>query len=138
MTNAPADPYASLPSCDDPTCGCMEPAFTEPMEALEFLRDRFLYAGVGEAVALSYARDIDAILARADSSSGTPVHTITMPEETLSNLIDLLRSKGVGISRFTTPSLDGTTYVPGGSMDLIVDDDQSSTRVTLKYTTEWK
>lgn len=46
--------------CD---CDCTSPAFTEPMEALRFLSARFKHAGVSEAVAESYARDIDAILA---------------------------------------------------------------------------
>lgn len=50
-------------SCDDPTCGCTTPAFTTPLEALQFLSARFKHAGVSEGVAKAYARDIDAILA---------------------------------------------------------------------------
>ncbi|NLA69326.1 MAG: hypothetical protein GX856_14000 [Gammaproteobacteria bacterium] len=56
--------------CNDPDCGCGTPTFTEPMEALRFLSGRFKYAGVGRAVAKSYARDIDAILAKHTSAAG--------------------------------------------------------------------
>ena len=58
-----------LPSCDDPECGCQEPTFTEPMEALRFLSGRFKYAGVAHGVALMYARDIDAILSTRPAES---------------------------------------------------------------------
>lgn len=56
--------------CSDPDCGCGTPTFTEPMEALRFLSGRFKYAGVGHAVAKSYARDIDAILAKHTAAAG--------------------------------------------------------------------
>jgi hypothetical protein len=48
------------PDCD---CGCNVPTFTEPLEALEFLAGRMEFAGAGEAVAESYARDLRKILA---------------------------------------------------------------------------
>lgn len=70
--------------CDDPTCGCKDPAFTEPMEALEFLSGRFKYAGVSHAVARSYARDIDAILAAQPSSAASVAHPDALPDGTLS------------------------------------------------------
>jgi len=64
---------ARVPGCDDPGCGCGTPAFTEPMEALRFLSGRFKHAGVGEAVARSYAQDIDQILRREQESSAGDV-----------------------------------------------------------------
>ena len=45
--------------CD---CGCNEPIATTPQEMLEFLAHRFEYAGVSDAVAKSYARDIRMII----------------------------------------------------------------------------
>jgi hypothetical protein len=56
-----AAPVTGGKGCD---CGCNDPCFTEPMEALQFLSDRMKHAGISEAVGLFYARDIDAILAR--------------------------------------------------------------------------
>lgn len=47
--------------CD---CGCNEPAFTEPFEALRFLMHRMNGAGVSKAVGESYAWDIYQILKR--------------------------------------------------------------------------
>jgi hypothetical protein len=58
---------------EDCDCGCNDPCFTEPMEALRFLSDRFKYAGVGHAVALDYARDIDRILAAPPPPAAQPV-----------------------------------------------------------------
>jgi hypothetical protein len=48
-------------------CGCNKPTFTEPMEALEFLAGRMEFAGIGSAVADSYARDIRKILHKEDA-----------------------------------------------------------------------
>jgi hypothetical protein len=45
--------------CD---CGCNDPVATTPREMLEFLAGRFEHAGVSEAVAEYYARDIRKIL----------------------------------------------------------------------------
>jgi hypothetical protein len=45
--------------CD---CGCNDPSFTEPFEALKFLMYRMRGAGIGEAVAQDYAWDIYQIL----------------------------------------------------------------------------
>ena len=45
--------------CD---CECDDPVADNPREMLEFLADRFEYAGVSEGVARSYARDIRKIL----------------------------------------------------------------------------
>ena len=45
--------------CD---CECTNPVATTPQEMLEFLADRFEYAGVSDIVAKSYARDIRRIL----------------------------------------------------------------------------
>lgn len=55
---------------NDCDCGCNEPVATEPMEMLRFLSARFKHGGVSEVVALSYARDIDAILALDDAIGG--------------------------------------------------------------------
>lgn len=52
-----------LPAKTGCDCGCCSPCFTTAREALEFLSGRFKYAGVSDGVALSYARDIDQILA---------------------------------------------------------------------------
>lgn len=49
-----------MKDCD---CGCNDPCFTTPQKALEFLANRFEFAGVSEGVALMYARDIRKILA---------------------------------------------------------------------------
>ena len=43
----------------------MDPAFTEPMEALWFLAGRMNYAGVSDGVAKAYARDLETILERS-------------------------------------------------------------------------
>jgi len=48
-----------MSDCD---CGCNTPVATTPKDMLEFLANRFEYAGVSEAVALWYARDIRRIL----------------------------------------------------------------------------
>lgn len=45
----------------------LEPAFTDPVEALKFLSHRFKHAGVVKGVGLTYARDIDAILKKGVS-----------------------------------------------------------------------
>ena len=50
--------------CGNPECGCHEPAFTEPLEAIEFLAGRMAYAGVSDGVAKSYSDDLYAILER--------------------------------------------------------------------------
>ena len=50
-----------LEGCD---CGCNDPAFTEPIEALKFLMGRMQFAGISAAVAESYAWDIYQILKR--------------------------------------------------------------------------
>ena len=47
---------------DDCDCGCNDPVATTPREMLEFLAQRFEYAGVSDAVAKSYARDLRKIL----------------------------------------------------------------------------
>lgn len=43
-------------------CGCNDPVATTPKDVLEFLANRFEYAGVSDAVALKYAKDIRQIL----------------------------------------------------------------------------
>ena len=48
--------------CKDPNCGCSDPAFTEPQQALSFLQERMAYAGVSDGVAMSYAEDLGDIL----------------------------------------------------------------------------
>lgn len=48
-----------MKNCD---CGCNKPVATTPKEMLEFLANRFEYAGVSHPVALKYARDIRQIL----------------------------------------------------------------------------
>ena len=47
---------------DECDCGCNDPIATTPQEMLEFLAQRFEYAGISDAVAKSYARDIRKIL----------------------------------------------------------------------------
>jgi len=47
---------------EDCNCGCNDPVATTPQEMLEFLAHRFEFAGVSEAVAEHYARDIRKIL----------------------------------------------------------------------------
>lgn len=49
--------------CD---CGCNDPISSDPFEMLEFLMHRMNGAGVGEAVAESYAWDIYQILKAHD------------------------------------------------------------------------
>jgi hypothetical protein len=49
--------------CD---CGCQDPVFTTPEEAVVFLYDRFMYAGVSDAVAKAYARDLKKIIDSPD------------------------------------------------------------------------
>jgi hypothetical protein len=79
-------------------CGCQEPAFTEPMEALRFLSGRFKHAGVSEGVALSYARDIDAILS-APAAAPAPVEgMVLVPRERLQYALDLLTERKYGNS----------------------------------------
>ena len=51
--------------CGVPECGCADPAFTKPMEAIEFLAGRMEHAGISEAVGRYYARDLRAILERS-------------------------------------------------------------------------
>lgn len=58
-------PLKGKEGCD---CGCQEPTFTDPLEALRFLSTRFKHGGVAEAVAWDYAKDIDAILEKLDST----------------------------------------------------------------------
>lgn len=48
------------PGCD---CGCNDPVATTPKDMLEFLANRFEFAGVSDSVARMYARDIRLILA---------------------------------------------------------------------------
>lgn len=48
-----------MKDCD---CGCNDPVATNPKDMLEFLAARVEYAGIGEAVAALYARDIRLIL----------------------------------------------------------------------------
>ena len=55
--------------CD---CGCNDPAFTEPIEALTFLMYRMNHAGIGEAVAQGYAHDIYQILKRLGKLNENP------------------------------------------------------------------
>lgn len=45
--------------CD---CGCNKPVASTPQDMLKFLEQRFEYAGVSDAVAKTYARDIRFIL----------------------------------------------------------------------------
>ena len=45
--------------CD---CGCQDPTFTTPEEAVVFLYNRFMHAGVSDAVAKVYARDLKKII----------------------------------------------------------------------------
>lgn len=45
--------------CD---CGCNDPVATTPKDMLEFLANRFEYAGVSHCVARHYAKDIRLIL----------------------------------------------------------------------------
>lgn len=45
--------------CD---CGCNDPVADTPQGMLEFLANRFEFAGVSESVAQYYARDIRLIL----------------------------------------------------------------------------
>jgi hypothetical protein len=47
------------PDCD---CGCNNPIFSTPEEAIRFLANRFNYAGVSDAVAKYYARDLNKII----------------------------------------------------------------------------
>lgn len=54
--------------CRDPECGCHLPTLTDPVQALEFLQGRMEFAGVGEAVARSYADDLANILSRYEIS----------------------------------------------------------------------
>jgi uncharacterized membrane protein YoaT (DUF817 family) len=49
--------------CD---CGCQDPVFTTPEEAVVFLYERFMYAGVADAVAKAYARDLKKIIDSPD------------------------------------------------------------------------
>jgi hypothetical protein len=47
---------------EDCQCRCNAPVATTPKEMLEFLANRFEFAGVSDAVAQHYARDIRKIL----------------------------------------------------------------------------
>lgn len=47
---------------EDCDCGCNNPIASTPKEMLEFLANRFEYAGVSDGVAKYYARDIRKIL----------------------------------------------------------------------------
>jgi hypothetical protein len=47
---------------EDCDCGCNDPVASTPKEMLEFLANRFEYAGVSDVVAKYYARDIRKIL----------------------------------------------------------------------------
>jgi len=58
-----ADRESRYKKCDDPTCGCTEPTFTTPIEALTFLKGRMEFAGISEGVAEHYASDIGKVLA---------------------------------------------------------------------------
>ena len=49
--------------CD---CGCNDPSFTTAEEAVVFLYNRFMHAGVSDCVALLYARDLKKIIDSAD------------------------------------------------------------------------
>lgn len=76
--------------CTDPDCGCQTPAFTEPMEAIEFLAGRMRFAGVSTGVALAYANDLDAILARQAEAKELEAHTtlpkVSVPETLMARL----------------------------------------------------
>lgn len=53
--------------CD---CGCNDPCFTTPLEALRFLENRLRFAGVSDLVASRYAKDLRTVLcAYGDSLS---------------------------------------------------------------------
>jgi len=47
---------------EDCDCGCRNPVAETPEEMLWFLMNRFNYAGVSDAVAAKYAKDIKLIL----------------------------------------------------------------------------
>lgn len=67
-------------ACGRDGCGCDEPAFTSPMGALRFLRARFKHAGVSHGVAITYARDIDAILSSHPAPEAPKCDPLGMPE----------------------------------------------------------
>jgi hypothetical protein len=71
----PAAASCNARACD---CGCMTPSATDAIGMLEFLAGRFENAGVGSAVAESYARDIRNILAKMRESR--PVSQLTAEE----------------------------------------------------------
>lgn len=63
-TNAqPVENFGMYTSSDNEECdcGCQDPAFTTPEEAVVFLYNRFTHAGVSDAVAKAYARDLKKI-----------------------------------------------------------------------------
>lgn len=104
----------AMPDCQDPECGCKDPAFTEPMEALKFLSGRFKYAAVSHAVALSYARDIDAILtAQAQSEAVAeigPVYTLVWAgTEPVSAIVNRHGLK-VGDKLYASPQARGVDH----------------------------
>ena len=57
--NALGSNIAIFTDCE---CGCNEPVADTPREMLEFLLNRFSHAGVSDAVATIYARDIKEIM----------------------------------------------------------------------------
>lgn len=57
--NALGSNIAIFTDCE---CGCNEPVADTPIEMLIFLLNRFSHAGVSDAVAVIYARDIKRIL----------------------------------------------------------------------------
>jgi hypothetical protein len=72
------------PKCD---CGCNTPVASKPLAMLRFLSGRFKHAGVAEAVASIYARDIDLILKEFDATT----HESEKEDITPQDLIDAKR-----------------------------------------------
>lgn len=52
-------------------CGCNDPFASNPIDMLIFLAQRFEFAGVGDGVALSYARDIRKVLGEQGITFGS-------------------------------------------------------------------
>lgn len=80
--DAPNPKPSRTTSGNDPDGGNNSPVFTQPKEALKFLSGRFKFAGVSQDVAVAYAKDIDALLARMDDA-GDPTTLINPPQDSL-------------------------------------------------------
>jgi hypothetical protein len=65
----PDGPLGRRADCGNEQCGCHEPSFSTPEEAVRFLYDRFRAAGVSAAVAYSYAQDLEILIDRMDAPS---------------------------------------------------------------------